>query len=63
MVSSQNFISEQGSGKVGHHSDFVEVIPKYLLKIHKKYGVDIDIMIEAKKKEQTMLKLYDTYQK
>tara|TARA_B100000401_G_scaffold435863_1_gene378307 strand:- start:1523 stop:2584 length:1062 start_codon:yes stop_codon:yes gene_type:complete len=54
-------ISEQGSGKVGHHSDYVEEIPKYLLKIKKKHDIDIDIMIEAKMKEQAVLKLHDSY--
>jgi UV DNA damage endonuclease len=54
-------ISEQGAGKTGHHSDFVESIPRYLLEIYEKYGVDIDIMVEAKMKEQAVLKLYNKY--
>lgn len=54
-------ISEQGSGKTGHHSDFVEEIPNYLLEIPQKYKVNIDIMIEAKMKEQAILKLYQKY--
>ncbi len=54
-------VSEQGSGKCGHHSDFIETIPNYLLEIPEKYGVDIDIMIEAKMKEQAILKLYTKY--
>lgn len=54
-------ISEQGSGRVGHHSDFVEVIPKYLLDIPEKYNCEIDIMIEAKKKEQAIEKLHKKY--
>ena len=29
----------------------IEVIPEYLLDIPNNYGIDIDIMIEAKKKE------------
>ena len=36
-------VSEQGSGKIGHHSDYIE------------------IMIEAKKKELSIQKLYDKY--
>jgi len=32
-----------------------------LLEIPKKYGVDIDIMIEAKKKELAVFKLYKKY--
>jgi UV DNA damage endonuclease len=54
-------VSEQGSGKCGHHSDFIETIPDYLLEIPEKYSVDIDIMIEAKMKEQAIIKLYEKY--
>ena len=48
-------VSEQGSGKCGHHSDYIETIPEYLLNIYKKYGVEIDVMIEAKKKSYLYL--------
>ena len=54
-------VSEQGSGKIGHHSDFIETIPEYLLDIPEKYCVEIDIMIEAKMKEQAIFKLYKKY--
>ena len=54
-------ISEQGSGRVGHHSDFIEVIPEYLLEIPEKHNINIDVMIEAKKKEQAILKLHKKY--
>ena len=54
-------VSEQGSGRCGHHSDYIEKIPSYLLEIPDKYGVEIDIMIEAKKKEQAIFKLYSKY--
>lgn len=54
-------VSEQGSGRVGHHSDYIEVIPEYLLEIPDKYGIEIDIMIEAKAKEQAIFKLYEKY--
>ena len=54
-------VSEQGSGKIGHHSDYIDVIPKYLLEIPEKYGVHIDIMIEAKMKELSIQKLYEKY--
>jgi UV DNA damage endonuclease len=26
-------ISEQGTGRIGHHSDYIQKIPKYLLDI------------------------------
>ena len=54
-------VSEQGSGKCGHHSDYIEELPDYLLNIPEKYGVKIDIMIEAKKKELAIFKLYEKY--
>lgn len=54
-------VSEQGSGKIGHHSDFIEIIPDYLLEIPEKFGCNIDIMIEAKLKEQAIFKLYEKY--
>lgn len=54
-------ISEQGDGKLGHHSDFIQTIPEYLLEIPEKYGVNIDIMIEAKMKEKAIFYLYNKY--
>ena len=54
-------VSEQGTGKIGHHSNFIETIPNYLLEIPEKFACDIDIMIEAKLKEQAIFKLYDKY--
>ena len=56
-------ISEQGSGRVGHHSDYIDVIPNYLLEIPDKFNIDIDIMIEAKMKELAIKKLYNKYPK
>ena len=54
-------VSEQGDGRLGHHSGYVEIIPPYLLEIPEIYGVNIDIMIEAKMKEQAIFKLYKKY--
>ena len=54
-------VSEQGSGRCGHHSDYIEEIPKYLLEIPERYKKNIDIMIEAKMKEQAIFKLYKKY--
>lgn len=55
-------LSEQMVGKpVGSHSVFIKEIPKVLLDIPSKYGVDIDIMIEAKGKEVAISKLYQKY--
>lgn len=54
-------VSEQGSGRCGHHSDYIDSIPGYLLEIPLKYSTNIDIMIEAKKKELAIFKLYQKY--
>ena len=54
-------VSEQGSGRCGHHSDYIEVLPEYLLEIPVKYNINIDIMIEAKKKELAIFRLYKKY--
>jgi len=54
-------VSEQGTGRCGHHSDYIEDIPEYLLEIPEKYGVNIDIMIEAKKKELAIFRIYKKY--
>lgn len=54
-------VSEQGPGRTGHHSDYIKKIPRYLLEIPEKYGQDIDIMIEAKMKEQAIFRLHKKY--
>lgn len=54
-------VSEQGNGRIGNHSDFVQEIPYYLLSIPEKYNIGIDIMIEAKMKEQAIFNLYKLY--
>jgi len=50
-------ISEQGSGKTGHHSDYVMELPSYILET--KHVLTIDI--EAKAKEQAVLFLANKY--
>ena len=50
-------ISEQGSGKTGHHSDYVQEIPSYIL--NTKYPLTIDI--EAKAKENAVCLLAKKY--
>jgi UV DNA damage endonuclease len=52
-------VSEQGSGKVGHHSDLISKIPEYMLQC--RHQTNLDIMIEAKLKEQAVLKLQAQY--
>lgn len=53
-------ISEQGSGRIGHHSDYIEVIPEHLIKLSKSGG-EFDLMVEAKMKEQAIIKLRGIY--
>ena len=41
--------------------DSINTIPTYLLDIPIQYNTSIDIMIEAKKKEQAIFQLYEKY--
>lgn len=55
-------LSEQMPNKpIGSHSLFIDSIPKEFLEVPSKYGVEVDIMIEAKGKEVTIGKLYNKY--
>ena len=54
-------ISEQGRGKIGHHSDYVTSLPLYLLNIPQQYQTNLDIMVEAKAKEQAVINLKKKY--
>jgi UV DNA damage endonuclease len=55
-------ISEQREGaRIGAHSDFIETIPEYILTVPERYGVDVDIEVEAKMKEEAILHLYELY--
>lgn len=56
-------VSEQGIGKIGKHSDLIENLPNFLLDLPEKHQQSIDIMIEAKLKEQAIFKLYSKYPK
>jgi len=55
-------ISEQEKEKVvGAHSQYIKKIPDYYLEIPDKYGIGIDLMIEAKAKEAAIIYLYKKY--
>jgi len=55
-------ISEQGAGKIGHHSDFVEHLPPELLQYLKEnQNIHIDLEVEAKMKEQAIFRLREKY--
>lgn len=50
-------ISEQGSGRVGHHSDYISKIPDCFLNSEKEFTLDV----EAKMKEKAIMKLVEQY--
>jgi UV DNA damage endonuclease len=54
-------ISEQGKGRTGHHSDYIENIPEYILEIPEKYNTCLDIEVKAKMKERAIFHLYKKY--
>jgi len=55
-------ISEQREGsKVGAHSDYITKLPEYYLEVPEIYNRDFWIDIEAKAKEDAILKLYSTH--
>lgn len=50
-------ISNQGEGRIGHHSDYIKEVPEYLIDIVVKHDTNFDLEVEAKKKEQAIFKL------
>jgi UV DNA damage repair endonuclease len=55
-------VSEQGTGKIGHHSDYVEKIPNEIFTILDEFpSINIDLEVEAKMKEKAIIKLYNKY--
>ncbi len=55
-------VSQQApNSKLGKHSDYIDEIPWYMFNIVEDYGIEYDLEVEAKMKEQAILKLYDLY--
>jgi UV DNA damage endonuclease len=55
-------VSEQGEGRLGHHSDYIDKIPDSLLEIMEdNTDLKIDLEVEAKMKEKAIKKLYKEY--
>lgn len=55
-------VSEQADNKkIGAHSDYIEQLPQQLFDKILQYNVAIDLEIEAKMKEQAILRLYQKY--
>lgn len=50
-------ISEQGKGKLGHHSDYISKLPDCFLRINTPFTLDV----EAKMKEKAIFKLLETH--
>lgn len=50
-------ISEQGSGKVGHHSDYISELPDCFLNADREFTLDV----EAKMKEKAIMRLVELY--
>jgi UV DNA damage endonuclease len=49
------------SSKVGKHADFIDHIPDYFLELPDKYQRSFSLEVEAKKKEQAIVRLKDKY--
>ena len=49
-------ISSQGEGKIGKHSEYIEEMPEYMIKME-----EIDVMVEAKRKEKAIERLKERY--
>ncbi len=55
-------ISEQGTGRIGHHSDYIEKLPDELFTILDEFpSISIDLEVKAKMKEKAIMKLYNKY--
>jgi UV DNA damage endonuclease len=52
-------VSNQGSGRVGHHSDFITNFPSYFFHVRDVLGVSFDVEVEAKAKEAAIFALRD----
>ncbi len=53
-------VSNQGEGRIGHHSDYIDTFPKVYLKLLKSNETGLDIEVEAKKKQLAVINLYDS---
>ncbi len=55
-------ISEQARGsRFGTHAEWVKTVPDILLNFPERYGIDLDLMIEAKFKEYAYFKIRQKY--
>ena len=54
-------VSNQGSGKIGHHSDYISRLPECFFYVAGELDVCFDLEVEAKMKEQAIFNLYHQY--
>lgn len=61
MIPKFHLSEQMPASKKGKHGDYVKEIPDIFLEYTDKYKLDLYIMIEAKKKELALYKLFDKY--
>ena len=54
-------VSNQGSGRIGHHSDYIYSFPDCFVYVARELNTSFDLEVEAKAKEDAIFKLYETY--
>lgn len=50
-------VSNQGCGKIGHHSDYIDRFPECFKYFSDNFDIDFDLEVEAKMKENAIFKL------
>lgn len=60
-VSQQARHPDGRSMKLGKHSDYIDEMPYYMFNIVEDYNISYDLEVEAKMKEQAILRLYKLY--
>ena len=53
-------VSNQGSGRIGHHSDFIQQLPQCFIDLYDK-GLEFDLEVEAKAKQAAIYDLRRRY--
>jgi len=56
-------ISNQGDGRIGHHSDFITHVPDVFRYVAEELNIEFDLEVEAKKKEQAIFKMRQDFPK
>ena len=56
-------VSNQGEGRVGHHSNYIYRLPRVFGYVRRELGVEFELEVEAKMKEQAIFRLRERYPK